>query len=122
MHHEITISVAQNCVEFGGGKYQYTHRWECSLLAAFSLLRANNQASAVTNDALPAVLSMLGQGVPLNRKQLSRLFDSVETGLLAVGLDATPSNVQTLPRKQNVVVETCSSEFCIHAKFDIYLG
>lgn len=102
MHSEITISVAQNFIESGAVKYQYTHRWESSVLAALSLRRAETPASAVSNVALTKLLSDLGQSVPLNRKQLARLFDSIATGLAAVGLDPATHGIQSLPRKRTV--------------------
>lgn len=102
MQHEITILVAQNCIAFGVVKHQFTHRWESSVLAALSLRQAETQATAVTNGTLTKLLSDLGQSVPLNRKQLSRLFHSITAGLLAVGVDPSTRGIQSLPRKRTV--------------------
>ncbi len=102
MQHEISISVASNCIAYGFVKHQYARRWEATVLAALLLLRAESQASAISNGALTTLLSGLGQSVPLNRKQLSRIFDSIATGLLAVGVDPITRGIRSLPRKRTV--------------------
>jgi hypothetical protein len=102
MPRELTISVAGNSVALGSNKYRFRHRWEASALGIFWLLQAEDKASAVDSETLNRLLSTLGQSVPLHRKQLSLLFDSATTGLLAIGLITRLCDVESAPRKRTV--------------------
>ena len=100
MHLE--IDSAQNLLRIDGQAAAGSHRWEAALLA---LLVQPDSTEARWLDAagLDAALQAQGQRQPLNRKQVSRLFNSLEAMFLSASGGAHFSNrLRHAPRARTV--------------------
>ena len=96
----LQLDTRQNRITVGEATIEFTHRYEVAMLALLVSAGAVCQRSAVDRETVERALAIAGQRTPLNRKQLSRLLDSIESGLQQIPAVMNHSQILTLARKR----------------------
>jgi hypothetical protein len=97
----VEVDPASNRLWFGTGECTGRRRWEAAFLALLATHRHDDEARACDAAELNGALAALGQQLPLNRKQVSRLLESLADVCAQRGVDFA-ARLRHRPRKRTV--------------------
>lgn len=102
MTDTLLLNINDNTATFGGCNHAFKRRYEALFLMLLAEIRATGRARAIQDALLQRAAAQLGQQQPLNKKQISRLLESIESGLIALGLSKARAKIAHAPATRTI--------------------
>lgn len=95
MSEPLLLDFERNIATFAGRTHAFVRRYEALFLASLAGVDASCPTKALVNPLMQHVAAAHGQQQPLNKKQISRLLESIEFGLDELGFPSHQSRIKS---------------------------